>query len=107
GFFFCYALGIHFSNPITAATVSVAGPLVSAATVRLVTGLRFDPGFGVALGLTLLGGAILSVGGLMDHATLTFGGGEILVLLSSGLWTLYSIKTQAWYRRATQLQRAY
>ena len=107
GFFFCYALGIHFSNPITAATVSVAGPLVSAATVRLVTGLQFDPGFGVALGLTLLGGAILSAGGLIDHGTLTFGGGEILVLLSSGLWALYSIKAQAWYKHASQLQRAY
>ena len=57
GFFACYALGIHFSNPITAAAVSVAGPLVSAATVRLVTGARFDPGFGVALALTVLGGA--------------------------------------------------
>ena len=59
-FFACYSLGIHFSNPITAATISVASPLVSAVTVRLVTGARFDPGFGAALGLTLLGGAILS-----------------------------------------------
>ena len=32
GFFACYTLGIQFSNPITAAMVGVAGPLVSAAT---------------------------------------------------------------------------
>lgn len=106
-FFFTYAIGIYLSNPITAATVSVASPLVSAATVRVVTRRPFDPGFGVALALTLLGGAILASGGLADHRELTFGGGEIIVLLSSSLWALYTIKAQAWYRHASQLQRAY
>ena len=33
-FFAFYALGLRYSNPITAAAVQVAGPLVSAATVR-------------------------------------------------------------------------
>src|SRR3954452_22445751 len=59
-FFVVYALGLRYSNPITAAAVQVAGPLVSAATVRVVTGLPFDPGFGVALALTLLGGLVLA-----------------------------------------------
>ena len=36
--------------------VQVAGPLVSAATVWLVTGQRFDRGFGVALALTVRAG---------------------------------------------------
>jgi drug/metabolite transporter (DMT)-like permease len=85
----------------------VAGPLVSAATVRLVTGQRFDPGFGVALGLSLLGGAILSSGGLFGSGPITFGGGEVIVLLSSGIWTLYALKAQAWFDRASQLHRAY
>ncbi|MFI5002098.1 MAG: DMT family transporter [Reyranellales bacterium] len=108
GAFFCfYALGIQFSNPITAATVQVAGPLVSAVTVRLTTGLRFDPGFPVALALTLLGGAILASSSLLGHGSVTFGGGEIVVLLSNGLWTLYSLKAQAWFDRASQLHRSY
>lgn len=106
-FFACYSIGIWFSNPITAATIQVASPLVSAATVRAVTGAPFDRGFGVALGLTLLGGAILSAGGLADGASFVFGGGEIIVLASSSLWTLYSIKAQVWFRHASQLQRAY
>ena len=38
---------------------------------------------------------------------MTFGGGEIIVLLSNALWTLYSIKAQAWFERASQLHRAY
>ena len=106
-FFAFYALGIYYSNPITAAAVGVAGPLVSAATVRLVTGQRFDPGFGIALMLTVLGGLILSASSLFGRGAVTFGGGEIIVLLSNALWTLYSIKVQAWFDRASQLHRAY
>lgn len=108
GFFAVYTLGLQFSNPITAATVAVAGPLVSAVTVRLVTGLRFDPGFPVALALTLLGGGILVSSTLVGSSgPVTFGGGEIVVLLSNSIWTLYSLKAQAWFDRASQLHRAY
>jgi drug/metabolite transporter (DMT)-like permease len=106
-FFAVYTLGISFSNPVTAATVQVAGPLIAASTVRLVTGLRFDPGFGIALALTVLGGLILSASTLLASGRVTFGGGEIIVLLSNVLWTLYSIKAQAWFDRASQLHRAY
>jgi drug/metabolite transporter (DMT)-like permease len=107
GFFAFYALGIYYSNPITAAAVQVAGPLVAAATVWMVTGQRFDPGFGVALALTVLGGLILSSSSLFGRGPVTFGGGEIIVLASNVLWTLYSIKAQAWFDRASQLHRAY
>lgn len=106
GFFVVYATGIHFSNPISAAAAGVAGPLVSAATVRLATGARFDPGFGVALALNVLGGLIL-VSSTFANAPLTLGGGEIVVLLSSAIWTLYSIKAQLWFDRTSQLQRTY
>ncbi|MBI3197755.1 MAG: DMT family transporter [Rhodospirillales bacterium] len=107
GFFTIYTLGIQFSNPISAAAVQVAGPLVSAVTVRLLTGARFDPGFATALGLTLLGGAILVSGSLLGGGSVTLGGGEIVVLLSNALWTLYSLKAQSWFDRASQLHRTY
>lgn len=106
-FFAVYTLGIQYSNPISAAAVQVAGPLVSAATVRLVTGLRFDPGFGVALALTLTGGAILVGGSLLSADDLTLGGGEFIALGSNAIWTLYSIKAQVWFDRASQLHRTY
>lgn len=106
-FFAIYTLGIQFSNPISAAAVQVAGPLVAAVTVRQVTGAAFDPGFGVALALTLLGGAILVSGSFAGAGTVTLGGGEIVVLLSNALWTLYSLKAQAWFDRASQLHRTY
>ncbi|WP_421997501.1 DMT family transporter [Reyranella sp.] len=107
GFFATYSLGLLFSNPITAAAVQVAGPLVAAVTVRFATGQRFDPGFPTALGLTLLGGAILASSGLVAGGSVSFGGGEIIVLLSNAIWTLYAIKAQAWFSRASQLHRTY
>ena len=107
GFFALYLVGLQFSNPITVAAVQVAGPLVSAATVRVVTGLRFDPGFGTALALTLAGGAILASSSLFGQGGVTFGGGEPILLFSNSLWTLYSLKAQAWFDRASQLHRAY
>ncbi len=107
GFFVVYTLGIQFSNPISAAAVQVAGPLVSALTVRVVTGARFDPGFGTALGLTLLGGAILVSGSLLGAGSVTLGGGEFVVLAANAIWTLYSLKAQAWFDRASQLHRTY
>ena len=106
-FFTLYTLGIQFSNPISAAAVQVAGPLVSAATVRVVSGARFDPGFTTALGLTLLGGAILVSGSILSAGSVTLGGGEFIVLASNALWTLYSLKAQAWFDRASQLHRTY
>lgn len=106
-FFAAYALGVYYSNPISAAAVQVAGPLVSAVTVRVVTGARFDSGFGVALSLTLLGGAILSAGSVGIGGSVTLGGGEVIVLLSNVIWTVYSLKAQAWFDRASQLHRAY
>jgi drug/metabolite transporter (DMT)-like permease len=107
GFFVCYAFGIYLSNPITAALVGVAGPLVSAATVWLVTRQGFDPGFGVALSLTVAGGLVLASSTVLGRADATFRGGEIIVLLSSSIWTLYSLKAQAWFKDESQLHRAY
>jgi drug/metabolite transporter (DMT)-like permease len=106
-FFALYALGLYWSNPITAAAIGVVGPLVSAVTVRLAAAQRFDPGFGTALALTLIGGAILASSSLFGQGGVTFGGGEPILLFSNALWTLYSLKAQAWFDRASQLHRAY
>jgi drug/metabolite transporter (DMT)-like permease len=106
-FFAVYALGLNWSNPITAAAIGVVGPLVSAVTVRLAANQRFDPGFGTALALTLAGGAILASSSLFGQGGVTFGGGEPILLSSNALWTLYSLKAQTWFDRASQLHRAY
>src|SRR5436189_178063 len=55
----------------------------------------------------LLGGLILSSSRLFGSGAVTFSGGEIILLFSNMLWTLYSIKAQAWFERASQLHRAY
>ncbi|MBM3644263.1 MAG: DMT family transporter [Alphaproteobacteria bacterium] len=107
GFFIVYTLGLQFSHPVSAAAVLVAGPLVSAATVRLVTGARFDPGFGVALALTLVGGGILAFGRFSGSTQVSLGWGEAVVLFSNAIWALYSIKAQVWFASASQLRRTY
>jgi drug/metabolite transporter (DMT)-like permease len=107
-FFFVYVFGIKYSNPIGAAVVQVAGPLVAAVTVFLMTGQRFDPGFGTALLLTMAGGAILVFGSFASAGPVTLGGGEAIVLGSQAIWTAYSIKAQVWFRHdASQLHRTY
>src|SRR5205814_9343130 len=79
-FFAVYALGLSWSNPITAAAIQVAGPLVAAVTVRISVGQRFDAGFGTALALTLAGGAIMSSSSLFGRGSVTYGGGQIILL---------------------------
>jgi len=73
----------------------------------IIAKIAFDPGFGTALALTLAGGFILAAGTVLTQGDATFRGGEIIVLLSSGLWTVYSLKAQAWFDRESQLHRAY
>jgi drug/metabolite transporter (DMT)-like permease len=55
----------------------------------------------------VLGGAILVSGSLIGRDQFTLGGGEAIVLGSNVMWTLYSIKAQAWFDRASQLHRTY
>src|SRR5260370_25601230 len=57
-FFAVYAFGLQYSNPITVAAVQGASPLVASVTVRLGSGLRFDPGFGGALAPPWPGGCL-------------------------------------------------
>ena len=43
----------------------------------------------------------------MSAGPVSFRGGEIIVLLSNALWTLYAVKAQAWFSHASQLHRTY
>lgn len=106
-FVLVYQLGLRLSDPISAAIVQVVAPLVAAATVGVISGARLDPGFGVALALSLLGGAVL-VAGSMGARSISFGAGEILILFAHVLWTIYSLKSQEWFAGSvSQLHRSY
>jgi drug/metabolite transporter (DMT)-like permease len=108
-FFTDYVLALRYTNTITAAAVMAGAPIYAVITLWLVTGTRPERGFGVALVLTLIGSAITIYG--QAGATgggLVLQGGEVLVVLSIVLWTVYSILAQRWFTpRTSQLRRAY
>ncbi len=106
-FVLVYMFGIRLSDPISAAIVQVAGPLVAAVTVRALTGNRLDPGFGIGLALSLVGGAVLVAGSVGSHR-ISFGFGELIILGAHVIWTVYSLKSQQWFASsASQLHRSY
>ena len=105
GFVLLYMLGIHWSDPISAAVVQVAAPIIATVTVRVSTGAKLDPGFGLGLGLTVVGGLILVCESL-EVGRVNFGRGEATILLSHVVWTLFSLKSQSWFAPGvSQLRR--
>jgi drug/metabolite transporter (DMT)-like permease len=108
-FFFFYALGLQFSNPITAAAIMAGSPVYAALTLRLLTGARLERGFVPAAALTGIG-AWIAVQGRPALAGASFGvgGGELLMLLALIAWNIYSIGAQRWFPPDTsQLRRTY
>ena len=97
GFNVFYTLGIQHSHPVTAAAITVTMPLIGSLTARVVLGTAMDRGFGVALLLSLLGGALVVHGQSGAAAgTFTLRGGEPLLLVAMLSWNIFSIKAQAW-----------
>lgn len=107
-FFIDYNLAIRYTNTITAAAVMAGAPIYAVLTLRLLTGARIEPGFGVALALTIVGSAVAIYGRSGgEGGGFVLEGGEPLVALSIVLWTVYSILAQRWFPPATsQLRRA-
>lgn len=98
-----YTFGILFSNPVTAAAIMVTMPLVGGLTAKVMTGAPLEKGFGLALALSLAGGALLVHGQPnFDVNSLGLRGGELLMLGAMVAWNVYSIKAQAWLGGASQ-----
>ena len=104
GFGGLYTIGVAHANPITAAILSAAGPVVAALVARF--------GYGAPLASFTKGALVLAfVGGLLAmvdwHAAgnpLVFQGGEILLLLSTVCWCWYSIEAQRTLPGLSQIQ---
>ncbi|MCC7046981.1 MAG: EamA family transporter [Alphaproteobacteria bacterium] len=91
-----FALGIYFSDAITAAAVLASGPIVAALMGRAMTGekLRLQVMLGIALAVA--GGVLVAIGKPVDGAAAGFRGGEVILLVALCCWTWYSIKAQQW-----------
>ncbi|MFA7665250.1 MAG: DMT family transporter [Burkholderiaceae bacterium] len=106
-FFVLYNLGLHFTNTITAAAIMAGAPVYAAVTMRLLTGMPLERGFLPAVALTVLGGSI-AVLSRADGGPIALQGGEILIVLAFGCWTVYSLYAQRWFgSEVSQLRRTW
>jgi drug/metabolite transporter (DMT)-like permease len=106
GFSTFYALGILYSDPVTAAIVLTANPVVAAALSRMLYGASLPQGFVLALVLAMAGGLIVVQGSpaALAGQGVGFQGGEFLLLLAVSCWTWYSMKAQEWCRDYSNIQ---
>ncbi len=97
GFNVLYTLSVMWSHPITISAISVAMPLTGALVARAMLGVKLEKGFGLALLLTIVGGALVVWGQPgFDAAALGLRGGEILMIVAMFSWNVYSLKAQQW-----------
>jgi drug/metabolite transporter (DMT)-like permease len=97
GFNVFYTLSVLWSHPITISAISVAMPITGALVTRAMLGTRLEPGFGLALALSIGGGALVVYGQPgFDASALGLRGGEILMIVAMFSWNIYSLKAQQW-----------
>ena len=105
GFSTFYALGILYSDPVTAAIVLTTNPVVAAVLSRIMYNAGLPKGFVLALALAVCGGVIVVQGSphaLAGH-DIGFQGGEFLLLIAVSCWTWYSMKVQEWCKGISNL----
>lgn len=95
GFAVCFSFGFTFADPVTAAVLMSAGPVIYAILARILYRAPLERGLGLAIPLVVAGG-IAVVLGRPQGAALSFRGGELLYLVASTLWAWYSMRAQEW-----------
>ena len=106
GFAFIYTIGVAHANPVIAAVLSAANPVIATAVGGLVFRVPFDRRLAPAVVLAVLGCALASIDWSKDHLTLELRGGEALILIASSLWAWYSIAIHRWLSGWSQLRKA-
>lgn len=96
GFAVFYTLGVQFSDPILAAIVTATAPAIAAVTDRVFFGLPFNRLMVPGLIASAIGCALASVSPGTGGDGIAFGGGELLILLSTICWAWYSTVAQRW-----------
>ena len=104
GFGGLYTIGVAHANPITAAILSAAGPVVAALVARFGYRVPLGPGTKPALALAFAGGLLAMVDWQAGGNPLILEGGEILLLLSTVCWCWYSIEAQRTLPGLSQVQ---
>lgn len=95
GFAVCFSFGFTFADPVTAAVLLSAGPVIYAIMARILYRAPLERGLGLAIALVVAGGVAVVLG-RPQGAALSFRGGELLYLVASSLWAWYSMRAQEW-----------
>ncbi len=105
-FILLYNMGLHFSDPVTAAAVMAGTPVYAAVTLAFASKRALDPGFSVAATLTVIG-SLIALASRWDGLS---GGGQsagaLLILASYIFWNLFTLGVQQEFDpKSSQLQR--
>jgi drug/metabolite transporter (DMT)-like permease len=106
GFAFIYTIGVAHSNPVIAAVLSAANPVIAAFVGGVIFRIPFDRRLTPAVVLAVVGCAIASIDWSGGDLSLELRGGEPLVLIASSLWAWYSIAIHRWLGGWSQLRKA-
>lgn len=106
GFAFIYTIGVTHANPVIAAVLSAANPIIGAIIGRLAFRVPFDPRLTPAVVLAVAGCALATIDWSGGGLSLQLRGGEPLVLIASSLWAWYSLAIHRWLGGWSQLRKA-
>jgi drug/metabolite transporter (DMT)-like permease len=104
GFGGLFTIGVAHANPITAAILSAAGPVVAALVARFGYRVPLASHTKGALVLAFAGGLLAMVDWHAAGNPLVLQGGEILLLISTVCWCWYSIEAQRSLSGMSQIQ---
>ena len=105
-FAFIFTIGVSHSNPVIAAILSPANPVIGAIVGGIVFRQKFDRRLAPAVLLAFVGCALATVKWSDGNFTLQLRGGEPLCLIGSSLWAWYSIAIHRWLKGWSQLRIA-
>lgn len=105
-FILLYNMGLHYSDPVTAAAVMAGTPVYAAVTLAVVSKRALDPGFAVAATLTVIGSLIALVSRWDGTSASGHSAGALLILTSYIFWNLFTLGVQQGFDpKSSQLQR--
>jgi drug/metabolite transporter (DMT)-like permease len=99
-----FILGIAHSNPVTAAVLAAAGPVITAVVAWLSFRVPMERGLLPAILFAVVGALLSTYDPAIVGTPFDLRGGEALILLASACWAWYSLASQRWLAGWSQLR---
>ncbi len=105
-FAFLFTFGVAHANPVIAAVLAAANPIISALVGRVFFGVPMERAMLPAIVLAVVGCALASIDWRAGQLELTLRGGEFVMLVAAGCWAWYSLAIHRWLNAWSQLRIA-